>query len=91
MQLSPYLQFDGNGHEALDYYRDTLGAEIVMSMKFGDMPDQGDWVTDLNRDRLAHATLQIGDMTIMASDTGGFEPHKGFHGVTLQVSCETVD
>ncbi len=91
MQLSPYIAFDGNGREAIDYYCETLGAEIVMAMNFGDMPEQGDWITDANRDRLAHATLRIGDMTIMASDTPGFEPHNGFSGVTLQVACDTLE
>ena len=91
MQLNPYIAFDGNGQDAIEYYCATLGGEIVMSMKFGDMPEQGDWITDQNRDRLAHATIRIGDMTIMASDTPGFEPHKGFEGVTLQVTCDTKD
>ena len=33
MKLSPYLEFDGNGMEAAQYYCDKLGGEMVMAMK----------------------------------------------------------
>ena len=91
MKISPYLEFDRNGSEAAQYYADTLGGEIVMSMKFGDMPDQPDWVTDDNRDLLAHATVQVGDNLIMMSDTAGQDPFQGHHGVTLQIAVDTLE
>jgi len=91
MQINPYLEFDGNAAEAMAFYAEVLGGEVVQSMTFGEMPDQPDWVTDANRDRVANAILHVGDRVIMASDTGGFEPYKGHHGVTLQVGVEDVD
>lgn len=91
MNISPYLEFDRNGSEAAQYYADTLGGEIVMAMKFGDMPEQPDWVNDDNRDLLAHATVKIGDNLIMMSDTAGQDPFQGHHGVTLQVAVETLE
>lgn len=91
MNINPYLAFDGNGAEALQYYCDTLGAEMQFSQTFGDMPEQGDWITDANRDRLAHGAITLKGQTIMASDTPGFEPHEGFHGVTLQCAFDDLD
>ena len=91
MKLNPYLSFDGNGMEAAKYYAETLDGEIVSSMTFGEIPESQSWITDENRDRLANAIVQVGDNTIMLSDTAGQEPHQGYAGVTLQMSVDTVD
>ncbi|MGB1235326.1 MAG: VOC family protein [Planktomarina sp.] len=91
MKINPYLNFDGNGAEALAYYTDVLGGTVQSSMTFGGMPDSPEWVTDANKDRLANAVLKVGEQVIMISDTAGFEPHKGFEGVTLQIAADTVE
>lgn len=90
MQLNPYLSFDGNGAEAAEYYAEILGGEIVSQMIFGDIPDNPEWVTDANRDRLAHANVQFAGGNIMFSDTAGQEPFQGYAGVTLQISVDSL-
>ena len=91
MQLNPYLNFDGNGKEALAYYADVFDGEVLVAMTFGEMPGEHAFVNDSNRDRLAHGTVRFGDRVLFASDTGGQAPHKGFEGVTLQLSFDTVE
>ncbi len=91
MQIKPYIAFDGNGAEALAYYCETLGAEKVFSMTFGEMPDQSDWVTDENRGRLAHGSFKLGEHEVYLSDTPGTEPHKGYSGITIQLACDSVE
>ena len=91
MKINPYLNFDGNGAEALAHYAEVLGGQIVSSMTFGELPDAPDWVTEANRNRLANGVLVVGDRVIMASDTAGMEPHKGFEGVTLQIEMPDFD
>lgn len=39
MQVQPYLFFDGRCEEAVDFYRKTLGAEVIMLMRFKDSPE----------------------------------------------------
>ncbi|WP_172293049.1 VOC family protein [Pseudoruegeria sp. HB172150] len=90
MELNPYLTFDGNCEEALTFYAGVFGGEITSLMRFSDMPDT-EWVTDENKSMVAHASLQLGDREILASDTGGMSPHKGFSGVTLQTGWPTVE
>ena len=34
MNVQPYLFFDGRCEEALEFYRKTLGAEVIMLMRF---------------------------------------------------------
>ena len=91
MNINPYIAFDGNGREALQYYCDTLGAELVSAMTFGEMPGEMDWITDENRHRLAHGEISLNGRTIYASDTPGFEPHGGFAGITIHLGFDTVD
>ena len=38
MSLSPYLAFAGNCAEAIAFYQQTLGAELMFKMTFGEMP-----------------------------------------------------
>lgn len=41
MPLSPYLAFAGNCAEAIAFYQQTLGAELMFKMTFGEMPPPG--------------------------------------------------
>ena len=38
MQIQPYLFFDGRCEEAVSFYRDSLGAEVVMLLRYSDAP-----------------------------------------------------
>mgnify|MGYP006191877857 CR=1 FL=1 len=63
----PYLFFDGRCEEALEYYRRTLGAEVQMMMRFKDSPEPAMNPPDAG-DKVMHASLRIGESTVMASD-----------------------
>ena len=39
MQIQPYLFFDGRCEEAITFYRQALGAEVQMLMRYKDSPD----------------------------------------------------
>ena len=38
MQVQPYLFFDGRCEEAIEFYKKTLGAEVMMLMRFKESP-----------------------------------------------------
>lgn len=67
MRAIPYLFFGGNCAEAIEFYRDSLGAEIVALIRFHDLPgaaaDAGD--------RVMHAELKLGESSLFASDGQG--------------------
>ena len=60
----PYVFFDGNCREAVEFYAKALGAEVSV-MGFGDSPMD---VPEDQKDRVMHATIKFGDATIFASD-----------------------
>lgn len=65
-QLTPYLSFDGNAKQALEFYKEVLGAEIVGIQTFG----EADYPTPPEADdRVMHAKLSKGDISLMFSDT----------------------
>lgn len=68
--FQPYLFFRGRCAEAIAYYKDTLGAEEVMVMRFKDSPEKppsGALPTDFD-DRIMHANLRIAGAELMLSD-----------------------
>jgi len=64
--VKPYLTFNGNCKEAIDFYKETLGGEILFSQTFGESPMKGHGADDL----IMHTSIKIGDSVIMASDNG---------------------
>jgi PhnB protein len=92
MQVEPYLFFDGRCEEAIEFYRRALGAEVTMLMRFkeGPEPQQPGTVAPGAGDKVMHASLRIGDATILASDGRclGQPSFQGF-AVSLTVPTET--
>jgi PhnB protein len=71
MQLSTYLFFDGNAEQALTFYTQALGAEVLHKIRFGEAPvDDSQCATTppFPADKIMHASLKIGDGLLMLSD-----------------------
>jgi PhnB protein len=87
-QVQPYLFFEGRCQEALEFYRKALGAEVTALMRYKDSPDQT-MVQPGSEDKVMHASFQIGETTVMASDgrCGGQPSFQGF-ALSLTVSTE---
>ncbi|MCB9760765.1 MAG: VOC family protein [Alphaproteobacteria bacterium] len=64
--INPYLNFDGQASEALDFYTSALGGEVEGVMRWKDMPGQE--VPPQLADNIMHACLKVGDGRIMLSD-----------------------
>jgi PhnB protein len=91
MLVQPYLMFGGRCQEAVDFYRDALGAEVQMLMRFKEAPESPPpgMIPDNWGDKVMHACLKIGDTLVMASDgcaTNGAD-FKGF-SLSLTVATE---
>lgn len=68
--VQPYLFFRGRCEEAIEYYKRTLDAEVIMMMRFSDNPDKPgrDMVPAEFDNRVMHASLSIAGAEIMMSD-----------------------
>ncbi|MGV8847452.1 VOC family protein [Tessaracoccus sp.] len=78
--LNPYLQFDGNAREAVEFYHGVFGGELSM-MTFGQ--GMGDTNPD-TAERIMHASLyRERGIHLMASDVPGGMPMGGNGTVSL--------
>lgn len=64
-RLRPYLIFDGDCEEALDFYAGCLDGEIVMLQRFSESPLE---VAEDHGDRVFNAAFRAENVTFMASD-----------------------
>ncbi|HLN25934.1 MAG TPA: VOC family protein [Patescibacteria group bacterium] len=88
MSVQPYLFFDGNCEEALEFYRSALGAEVTMLLRFKDSPDPA-MVPPNAGDKVMHANLRVGESTVLASD-GRCPGGVGFGGFALSLTVPKV-
>ncbi|WP_216647577.1 VOC family protein [Bacillus sp. THAF10] len=73
-QAVPYLAFNGNARQALEFYKEVFEGEITSIMLFG----EADFPTPPEAAELVmHARFEKGNMQLMASDT--------FPGQTVEV------
>ncbi len=86
MQIQPYLFFEGRCDEAIAFYQSAVGATVDMLMRYKDSPDQS-MVSPDTADKVMHATLRIGDSTVMASD-GRCGGQPVFNGVSLSLATK---
>ncbi|PXK69478.1 VOC family metalloprotein YjdN [Klebsiella variicola] len=96
MSLSPYLAFAGNCAEAIAFYQQTLGAELMFKMTFGEMPPPAQEASDgcpsgqkMADDAIAHASLRINNGELMLSDSA-FGPDVHYAGFTLVLAPSDV-
>ena len=84
-RLNPYLTFDGQAREAMDFYHDVFGGEMtVQTFAEGGMAQaEGD------ADRIMHAQLEASNgMTLMGSDTPSSIPYQSPAGISISLSGE---
>jgi PhnB protein len=88
MQVQPYLFFDGRCEEAIEFYRQALGAEVTMLMRFKDSPEppRPGMVPPGCENKVMHSSLRIGATTVMASD-GRCVGQPSFQGFSLSLSA----
>jgi PhnB protein len=79
------LFFGGRCDEALEFYRQALGAEVQMLMRFKESPEPQPGLPDCFEDKVMHVSFRIGDTVVMASD-GQCEGDPHFEGFSLSIT-----
>jgi len=79
--FNTYLSFDGHCEEAIEFYRKAVGAEIMLLMRYKDMPPEAkaqQCGAAINENSVMHARLSIGGTTLMLSDGPCSGKYDGF-------------
>jgi PhnB protein len=85
MIVQPYLFFDGRCDEALEFYRNNLGAEVTALVRFKESPDPNSCPPGAE-DKVMHSNFRIGETTLMASD-GECQGQPTFEGFSLSLTA----
>ena len=86
-RLNPYINFDGDAREAMEFYRDVLGGELVINT-FGEYSSDDPAIAD----KTMHAQLETErGFTLMASDTAPGMEHRPGTNITISLSGEDGD
>jgi PhnB protein len=81
-QLNPYLNFNGNARQALEFYTSVFGGELTLST-FADFGNQG----SPDADRIMHGQLETAaGYTIMAADVTSEMPYQPPAGFAVSLS-----
>lgn len=90
MNIQPYLSFEGQAEEAIEFYKSALGAECTLLMRMGDAPEGaccGENSAKPPAHKVMHANLQVGDAELHLSD-GMCSGKPEFKGICLSLSLK---
>ena len=86
-QLNPYLNFNGNARQALEFYASVFGGPLNLNT-FADFGDKDSPMAD----KIMHGQLETeAGYTIMAADAPPGMESPGFHGFGVSLSGDDGD
>ncbi|WP_342431453.1 VOC family protein [Neobacillus sp. FSL H8-0543] len=86
--ITPYLYFDGNAKEALEFYKELFDGEIIGIQTFG----EADYPTPPEaKDRVMHAQLIKGKISLMFSDCFPGQTVEAGNNLSLTLEFESED
>jgi len=89
LEVKPYISFKGNCEEAINFYKEKLGAEVLYLGRYDDSPMAGKGPDDM----IMHCSIKIGDTVIMACDNVFEETNPTIVGnnITLSIGTRDID
>ncbi len=87
--IHPYLFFAGRCEEAIEHYKNAIGAKVQFLMRFRDSPEPhpDGALPEGSENKIMHATLTIDGAILMASDGLCAEP--SFDGFRVSLAFAT--
>jgi len=86
-RLNPYLNFNGNARQALEFYASVFGGTLNLST-FADFGDKDSPIAD----KIMHGQLKTeAGYTVMAADAPPGMESPGFHGFGVSLSGDDGD
>lgn len=85
--MNPYLSFDGNCEQALEFYKELFKGEIKTLQRFVESPIE---VPPDYQEKILHSVLDFDGMTIMAGDSmPNQKPTRGSN-ISLSLNVKNV-
>lgn len=88
-QFIPYLSFNGNCRQAMQFYEQVFGGKLVAMLSYGDMPGD-ERMPAATAQKIMHAYLTLPDgSSLYAGDALDHEPFQGQQGVMITMTYPT--
>jgi PhnB protein len=87
--IKSYLTFNGNCREAMEFYKECLGGELVFQT-IGESP-LSDKMPAKMRDLILHATLTRDQLELLATDMVGDQGVIRGNSVSLMLDCSSEE
>jgi PhnB protein len=88
-QINTYLTFNGNCREAMQFYQQCLGGELMLQT-IGESP-VADKLPAQMQESILHSTLTKGPLVLMASDMVGDKGLLKGNNVSLMLNCSNEE
>ena len=87
MKVQAYITFGGRCEEALEFYKKSIGAEVIDLHRWKDSPDKDMKGPPGYEENVMNAIFRIGESDLMADDGMG-ETTSEFKGMTLAIEVD---
>ena len=86
-RLNPYISFDGNARQALEFYKGVFGGALTVNT-FGESGAQD----SPDADKIMHGMLETDSgFTLMGADTPAGMPHNPGDNIAISLSGDDAD
>jgi PhnB protein len=86
--IIPYLNFNGNASEALDFYSKALNGEVVFKQTYGESPVES---APEDKGKIMHASFKAGDLSFLVSDGTAANSITSGNNLSLSLNFTDVD
>jgi PhnB protein len=88
-QVNPYINFNGKCREAMNFYKECIGGELLFLPVAG-TPIEHHCPPAMN-EHIAHSSLIKNDFVLMATDMTSPEGYKPGNNIAVSVNCSSED
>jgi PhnB protein len=89
-QINPYVGFNGRCTEAMNFYKECLGGELMLQ-KIGDSPIASQFPPAM-KDQILHSSLmRNGSLLLMGTDCIAPDGYRAGNNVALSLNCSSEE
>jgi PhnB protein len=86
--IIPYLNFNGNASEALEFYSKALNGQVDYKQTFGEAPMES---SEEQKDKIMHASFKAGELHFLVSDSMPGQPVNSGSNLSLSLNFNDAD
>jgi PhnB protein len=92
IKFTPFIMLNGRANEAIRFYEQALGAQVVFKQTFGEMPEEGETsrMSAEVKERIAHSVLVVGGSELYVSDSEPAQPLERGDQVNICITVKDV-